>query len=78
MVRCTRKAIGHRTIIIGFIFLMGLFFFSNITLCAEHKHSQPLVTVLTIDGAIDPAVQEYIEQGIHESEKLNIQAIVFG
>jgi len=75
-VRYTRKNIVHRTITIGFIFLMGLLFFSNVTLCAEHTHSQPLVTVLTIDGAIGPAVQEYVEQGIHESEKLQAQAIV--
>src|SRR3990167_1282367 len=76
MVRYTRKHIAHRTMTIGFIFLMGLFFFSNITLCAEHNYSQPLVTVLTIDGAIGPAVQEYVEQGIQESEKLQAQAIV--
>lgn len=40
------------------------------------SNTKPLVTVLSIDGAIGPAVQDYVEHGIVESEKLHAQAIV--
>ena len=73
MARYIRKNISYRIVTIGFIFLIALFF--HTTLFAEINNSQSLVTVLTIDGAIGPAVQAYVDHGIHESEKLHAKAI---
>jgi len=54
--------------------LTGLMFFHGAIAQSENTH--PTVTVLNIQGAIGPAVQDYIERGIKESEKLNAKAIV--
>lgn len=55
--------------------LIGLLFFQH-TAIAQTQNTRPIVTVLTIQGAIGPAVQDYIEHGILESEKLQAKAIV--
>lgn len=55
--------------------LIGLLFFQN-TAIAQTQNTHPVVTVLTIQGAIGPAVQDYVEHGILESEKLQAKAIV--
>ncbi|MDP1573993.1 MAG: nodulation protein NfeD [Coxiellaceae bacterium] len=46
------------------------------TVMAKSENTSPVVTVLTINGAIGPAVQDYVERGIKESEKLKANAIV--
>lgn len=55
--------------------LIGLLFFQHVAI-AQTLNAYPIVTVLTIQGAIGPAVQDYIQDGIKESENLRAQAIV--
>lgn len=55
--------------------LIGLLFF-QLTSIAQTQNTHPVVTVLTIQGAIGPAVQDYVEHGILESQKLQAKAIV--
>ncbi|OGT43658.1 MAG: hypothetical protein A3F13_10080 [Gammaproteobacteria bacterium RIFCSPHIGHO2_12_FULL_40_19] len=55
--------------------LTGLLFFQSATAIAQTKNSS-IVTVLNIQGAIGPAVQDYVLHGIKESEKLQAKAIV--
>lgn len=43
---------------------------------AQETHQQNIVTVLTIQGAIGPAVQDYVTQGIKTSEKMHANVIV--
>lgn len=55
--------------------LIGSLFFQH-TAIAQTQNSYSVVTVLSIQGAIGPAVQDYIEHGILESKKLQAKAIV--
>lgn len=62
-------------IILLLIGCMSLFLFQS-AVASPAADSHPIVTVLTIQGAIGPAVQDYIEHGIIKSEKLQARAIV--
>ena len=55
--------------------LTGLLFFQSAAI-AQPKNPSSIVTVLNIQGAIGPAVQDYVEHGIKESEKLQAKAII--
>lgn len=55
--------------------LIVLLFFQH-TVFAQAENTRSIVTVLNIQGAIGPAVQDYVEHGIKESEKLQAKAIV--
>src|SRR3989338_2025665 len=55
--------------------LIALLFFQH-TVFAQAENTRSIVTVLNIQGAIGPAVQDYVERGIKESEKLQAKAIV--
>lgn len=59
-------------LLIGFA---GLLFFQPIAI-AQTQNTRSVVTVLSIQGAIGPAVQDYIHNGIQESENLHARAIV--
>jgi len=58
-----------------FFLLLGLLSF-QLTAIAQTNNADSLVTVLTIQGAIGPAVQDYVQDGIKESERLHAKAIV--
>lgn len=70
------KKIVNRRVFFGFIGLFGLMLFICIKSFAQSTSTNSVVTVLSIDGAIGPAVQAYVERGILESEKRQAQAIV--
>ncbi|MBI3739821.1 MAG: nodulation protein NfeD [Chloroflexi bacterium] len=60
---------------IGFLLIflaISLFAFQTV----RAQTSQPLVIVMTADGPIEPAMQEYIERGIKIAEQRNAEALV--
>jgi len=38
--------------------------------------AQPLILVMNVNGAIEPAMQEYFERGIHTAEQRNAEALI--
>lgn len=62
-------------LILSVIAVLSVLFFQH-TAIAQTQNTHSVVTVLTIQGAIGPAVQDYVEHGILESEKLQAKAIV--
>lgn len=65
----------RRFILIIFV-ITGLSALIFLRTTAQETPQQNIVTVLTIQGAIGPAVQDYVTQGIKTSEKMHANAMV--
>jgi len=43
---------------------------------AQAQSGQPLILVMTVNGTIEPAMQEYFERGIRAAEQGNAEALI--